>query len=108
MIRKLFALAALAAAVTATSALAAQPYTGAELDTRESFMYGRFEARMYMAASSGLVSSMFLYYANEEHTQIVMIENGGDAWGTNTVSVNTYPISYYYNRGFIPRRCSGW
>ncbi len=51
---------------------------------------------------------MFLYYANEEHTQIVMIENGGDAWGTNTVSVNTYPISYYYNRGFIPRRCSGW
>ena len=64
MIRKLFALAALAAAVTATSALAAQPYTGAELDTKESFMYGRFDARMYMAASSGLVSSMFLYYNN--------------------------------------------
>ena len=51
---------------------------------------------------------MFLYYANDEHTQIVMLENGGDAWGTNTVSVNTYPISYYYNRGFIPRRLSKW
>ena len=51
---------------------------------------------------------MFLYYANDEHTQIVIIENGGDAWGTNTVSVNTYPISYYYNRGFIPRRLSKW
>ena len=51
---------------------------------------------------------MFLYYANDEHTQIVILENGGDAWGTNTVSVNTYPVSYYYNRGFIPRRLSKW
>ena len=64
VIRKIFTLAALSAAVTATSAFAAKDYLGAELDTQESFMYGRFEARMYMAASSGLVSSMFLYYNN--------------------------------------------
>lgn len=51
---------------------------------------------------------MFLYYANDEHTQIVIIENGGDAWATNTVSVNTYPVSYYYNKGFIPRRLNKW
>jgi len=63
VIRKIFTLAALTAAVTATSAFA-QQYLGAELDTKESFMYGRFDARMYMAASSGLVSSMFLYYNN--------------------------------------------
>ena len=64
VIRKIFTIAALTAAVTATSAFAAKDYLGAELDTQESFMYGRFEARMYMAASSGLVSSMFLYYNN--------------------------------------------
>ena len=63
VIRKIFTLAALTAAMTATSAFA-QQYLGAELDTKESFMYGRFDARMYMAASSGLVSSMFLYYNN--------------------------------------------
>ena len=63
VIRKIFTLAALSAVVTATPALAAD-YLGAELDTKQSFMYGRFEARMYMAASSGLVSSMFLYYNN--------------------------------------------
>ena len=60
MIGKILTLAALSAA----SALAAQQYLGAELDTQESFKYGRYEARMYMAASSGLVSSMFLYYNN--------------------------------------------
>ena len=37
-------------------------YSGAELFSLDSYMYGKFEARMYMAAGSGLVSSMFLYY----------------------------------------------
>lgn len=44
------------------SLLFANDYNGAELFTRETFQYGRFEARMHMAAASGLVSSMFLYY----------------------------------------------
>ena len=39
-----------------------KPYSGAELYTKETSMYGRYEARMYMAAGNGLVSSMFLYY----------------------------------------------
>lgn len=39
-------------------------YSGAELLSLDSYMYGKFEARMYMAAGSGLVSSMFLYYNN--------------------------------------------
>jgi len=42
--------------------LCAKDYAGAELYTKESYMYGRVEARMYMAAGSSLVSSMFLYY----------------------------------------------
>ncbi|MCQ2209973.1 MAG: family 16 glycosylhydrolase [Paludibacteraceae bacterium] len=37
-------------------------YYGAELYTRESFMYGRFEAKMKMAYAPGCVNSMFLYY----------------------------------------------
>lgn len=37
-------------------------YSGAELYTRDTYEYGRFEARMQMAAGSGTVSSMFLYH----------------------------------------------
>lgn len=41
-------------------------FYGAELTGLEKFHYGRFEARMKMAATSGTVSSMFLYY-NESY-----------------------------------------
>jgi len=37
-------------------------YLGAELYSGQLFRFGRFEARMYMAAQSGTVSSMFLYH----------------------------------------------
>jgi len=37
-------------------------YFGAEVYSNEVFRYGRFEARMQMAAASGTVSSMFLYF----------------------------------------------
>lgn len=37
-------------------------FYGAELTGKEQFMYGRFEARMKMAATGGSVSSMFLNY----------------------------------------------
>ena len=37
-------------------------YYGAELYTKESFKYGRFEARMKMDYAPGCISSMFLYY----------------------------------------------
>ncbi len=39
-------------------------YSGAEIHTRQSQMYGKYEARMLMAAGSSVVSSMFLYYNN--------------------------------------------
>ena len=76
VIRKIFTLAALSAAVTATSALAAEPYSGAELYSHGSngqFKYGRFEARMQMVSSPGTVSSMFLYYDNS-------YLGGGEPW----------------------------
>ncbi len=45
-----------------TSMAQDKDYSGAELFTQETQMYGKYEARMMMAAGSGLVSSMFLYY----------------------------------------------
>ena len=39
-------------------------FYGGELTGKEQFKYGRFEARMKMAAISGTVSSMFLNYDN--------------------------------------------
>ncbi len=52
-------LSVLAIAAVATMA---KDYSGAELYTNDTWMYGKFEARMQMAAGSGTVSSMFLYY----------------------------------------------
>ena len=46
----------------AVAAVSAKDYSGAELYTSETWMYGKFEARMKMAAGSGTVSSMFLYH----------------------------------------------
>ena len=40
----------------------AQEYLGAELRTKESFLYGRFEARFKSAQGDGLVSSFFTYH----------------------------------------------
>lgn len=37
-------------------------YYGAELFSKETFKYGRFEAKMKMAYAPGCISSMFLYY----------------------------------------------
>lgn len=44
----------------------AKDYSGAELFTLDEFQYGKFEARMKMAAISGTVSSMFLYQNGSE------------------------------------------
>lgn len=44
------------------STIMAKDYSGAELYTNKTYMYGKFEARMMMAAGSGTVSSMFLYH----------------------------------------------
>lgn len=57
----------------ATIALAAgalmagnKEYKGGELFTQQEYKYGKFEARMKMAAASGTVSSMFLYQNGSE------------------------------------------
>ena len=56
-------LSVLAIAAVATMA---KDFSGAELYTKTEFQYGKFEARMKMAAASGTVSSMFLYQNGSE------------------------------------------
>ena len=56
-------LSVLAIAAVATMA---KDFSGAELYTLEEVKYGKFEARMKMAAASGTVSSMFLYQNGSE------------------------------------------
>lgn len=51
-----------AMAITAS----AKDFSGAELYTLQEYTYGKYEARMQMAAVSGTVSSMFLYQNGSE------------------------------------------
>lgn len=48
------------------SKISGYKYYGAELYSKQSFMYGRYEARMKMAFAPGCISSMFLYYNNSD------------------------------------------
>lgn len=52
----------LLATLSLCAPLSAKTIKGAEMFGSETFKYGRFEARMQMAASPGIVSSMFTYY----------------------------------------------
>ena len=52
--------------LSSTAVAQDKDYSGAELFTNETQMYGKFEARMKMAAASGTVSSMFLYQNGSE------------------------------------------
>jgi len=51
-----------ASIIFACATASAKPYKGGELYTKQTFKYGKFEARILMPAGSGVVSSMFLYY----------------------------------------------
>ena len=54
------------AVIAMAASLNAKDFSGAELYTNEEYTYGKFEARMKMAAASGTVSSMFLYQNGSE------------------------------------------
>ena len=47
---------------------------------------------------------MFLYYANADKTQVMIIENGGVEPGTNTVHCMIMDVSYYSSKGYSVRR----
>ena len=54
------------AVLSMASTISAKDFSGAELYTLKEVQYGKFEARMKMAAASGTVSSMFLYQNGSE------------------------------------------
>lgn len=51
---------------------------------------------------------IFLYYVNEEKTQFVIIEQGGNEAAINTISTSVHDTSYYFSNSYIPRRYLGW
>lgn len=55
-------------------------YYGAELYSKETFKYGRFEAKMKMAYAPGCISSMFLYYNNS-------YKGGGEVWNEIDIEI---------------------
>ncbi|MDZ7372841.1 MAG: family 16 glycosylhydrolase [candidate division KSB1 bacterium] len=65
-------------------------YTGGELRTRSSYLYGRFSVRMKAARGSGIVSSFFLYRYNP--WQEIDIE----FLGKDTRKIH---LNIYYNPG---------
>ena len=69
-------------------------FYGAELSGRDQFKYGRFEARMKMAAISGSVSSMFVYYDNSwekgeqpwNEIDIEVLGKAPSSWQSNIIT----------------------
>ena len=69
-------------------------FYGAELTGLDQFKYGRFEARMKMAAISGSVSSMFLYYDNSwekglqpwNEIDIEVLGKDPNSWQSNIIT----------------------
>lgn len=51
---------------------------------------------------------MFLYYASEDKSQIMLIQQGGSEVYTNTVSCGIYRLSTYLNGGYTARRYASW
>jgi len=56
-----------------------QKYFGGELRTKESYLYGRFEARLKSAQGDGLVSSFFTYQDE--------LINGGHVWNEIDIEI---------------------
>ena len=63
----------------ATNLIVSQQYFGGELRTKDSFLYGRFEARLKSAQGDGLVSSFFTYQDE--------LINGGHIWNEIDIEV---------------------
>ena len=69
-------------------------FYGAELTGLDQFKYGRFEARMKMAALSGTVSSMFVYYDNSwikedepwNEIDIEVLGKASGSWQSNIIT----------------------
>jgi hypothetical protein len=74
----------------------AKAYKGAEVDSIQSFLYGRMEVRMRMIRGSGLVSTFFTYKNGSElngtlwgETDVEALgKNGATTWQSNLITGN--------------------
>ena len=78
----------------AVSTAWAKDFTGGELYTLQEVQYGKFEARMKMAAASGTVSSMFLYQEGSE-----IADGLGAGWRSETGGHDARPCYFHYGLG---------
>ncbi|MCQ2106671.1 MAG: family 16 glycosylhydrolase [Fibrobacter sp.] len=83
----------LAVVAVAAAAVCAKDYSGAELYTLDEYMYGKYEARMYMGATSGTISSMFLYHNGSETGEGPWVEVDIEVLGKNPSSFQSNIIT---------------
>jgi len=89
-------LVALCVLLTGPRPAAAKAYKGAELDSTESFLYGRVEVRMQMIRGSGLLSTFFTYKNGSEMSGVLWEEtdieilgkNDAASWQSNIITGN--------------------
>lgn len=89
-ITKTLAVIAMAAAAASAQNKA---YSGAELYTLDEYMYGKYEARMWMGATSGTISSMFLYHNGSETGNGPWVEVDIEVLGKNPNSFQSNIIT---------------
>jgi hypothetical protein len=77
-------------------AVSAKDYKAGEIQSRNTYLYGRFECRMYAAEGGGMISAFFLYKPGSEQAQNsweevdieVFGKNGVNLWQSNIITGN--------------------
>jgi len=96
----LFALATLIG-FTATSPATAKPYKAAEIYSKQTYKYGRYEMRMRVAKGSGVLSTFFTYKNGSEQAGVFWEEidieifgkNNATQWQSNVIIGTNRPTS---------------
>jgi len=81
----LFALATLIG-FTATSPATAKPYKAAEIYSKQTYKYGRYEMRMRVAKGSGVLSTFFTYKNGSEQAGVFWEEIDIEIFGKNNAT----------------------
>ena len=81
----LFALATLIG-VSITSAATAKPYKAAEIYSKQTYKYGRYEMRMRVAKGSGVLSTFFTYKNGSEQPGVFWEEIDIEIFGKNNAT----------------------
>lgn len=91
----------LAFCLTLSFSSSAKPYKGAEIYSKQSFKYGRYEMRMRVAKGSGVLSTFFTYKNGSEQPGVfweeidieVFGKNNATQWQSNVIIGTNRPTS---------------